>query len=160
VVCQFGAMFFPDKVKAFAEARRVLKPAGQFVFNVWDRISENQFADVVTEALAERFPADPPRFLARIPHGYYDVAQIRADLKEAGLAEIAIESVGQKSNASSARVPAVAYCQGTPLRAEIESRNPSGLEAATEHAAAALAQRFGCGAIEGRIRAIVITAGR
>jgi ubiquinone/menaquinone biosynthesis C-methylase UbiE len=26
VVCQFGAMFFPDKARAFAEARRVLKP--------------------------------------------------------------------------------------------------------------------------------------
>jgi ubiquinone/menaquinone biosynthesis C-methylase UbiE len=30
VVCQFGAMFFPDKPKAFSEARRVLKPGGIF----------------------------------------------------------------------------------------------------------------------------------
>jgi len=41
VVCQFGAMFFPDKVKAFAQARRVLRPAGVFLFNVWDRIDYN-----------------------------------------------------------------------------------------------------------------------
>ena len=81
VVCQFGAMFFPDKVKTFGEARRVLKPGGRFVFSVWDRISENEFADVVTEALAQRYPDDPPRFMARIPHGYHDVVQIRAELE-------------------------------------------------------------------------------
>jgi ubiquinone/menaquinone biosynthesis C-methylase UbiE len=51
VVCQFGTMFFPDKAKAFAEARRVLKPGAVFVFSVWDRIEENEFADVVTAAL-------------------------------------------------------------------------------------------------------------
>ena len=78
VVCQFGVMFFPDKAKAFAEARRVLKPGGVFIFNVWDRIEDNEFADVVTTALAPVFPADPPRFLARTPHGYHDTGGDRA----------------------------------------------------------------------------------
>src|SRR5512146_1561151 len=72
VVCQFGVMFFPDKVRAFAEARRVLRVGGVFMFSVWDRIEENEFADVVTTALAAMFPEDPPRFLARTPHGYHD----------------------------------------------------------------------------------------
>ncbi|MGB8856690.1 MAG: class I SAM-dependent methyltransferase, partial [Burkholderiales bacterium] len=44
VVCQFGAMFFPEKSKAYSEARRVLRPDGVFLFNVWDRIEENEFA--------------------------------------------------------------------------------------------------------------------
>ena len=56
VACQFGVMFFPDKVQGYKEARRVLRPGGRFLFNVWDRIEENEFADVVTEALAERVP--------------------------------------------------------------------------------------------------------
>ena len=56
VVCQFGVMFFPDKSKAFSEARRVLRPGGVFIFNVWDRIEENEFADTVTTALASLFP--------------------------------------------------------------------------------------------------------
>ena len=84
VVCQFGAMFFPDKPKAFAEARRVLRSGGVLLFNVWDRIEENEFADVVTRTLASRFPDDPPRFLARTPHGYHDVARIRSDLAGGG----------------------------------------------------------------------------
>jgi ubiquinone/menaquinone biosynthesis C-methylase UbiE len=44
VVCQFGVMFFPDKQKAYREARRVLKPGGHFVFNVWDSIEYNEAA--------------------------------------------------------------------------------------------------------------------
>jgi ubiquinone/menaquinone biosynthesis C-methylase UbiE len=51
VVCQFGVMFFPDKPKAFAEARRVLRSGGFFIFNAWDRIEENEFAHTVTTAL-------------------------------------------------------------------------------------------------------------
>jgi ubiquinone/menaquinone biosynthesis C-methylase UbiE len=35
VICQFGVMFFPDRQKAYREARRVLKPGGHFIFNVW-----------------------------------------------------------------------------------------------------------------------------
>src|SRR2546428_1814126 len=72
VVCQFGAMFFPDKPAAFAEARRVLQPGGVFLFNVWDRIEENEIADTVQTAVAALFPTDPPGFLPRTPYGYYD----------------------------------------------------------------------------------------
>jgi ubiquinone/menaquinone biosynthesis C-methylase UbiE len=159
-VCQFGAMFFPDKVRAYREARRVLRPGGYFIFSVWDRIAENEFADTITEGLACRFPSEPPRFLARVPHGHHDITEIRANLSWAGFEDISAETVGKKSSAASSREPAIAYCQGTPLRAEIEGRDPPGLEAATNHAASALAQKFGPGPIEGRIQAIVATAVR
>src|SRR5262249_48353289 len=81
----------------YREARRVLKPRGHFFFNVWDRISENEFADVVTQALATLFPQDPPRFMARIPHGYHDVEKIREELVAAGFKEISIETVDGKA---------------------------------------------------------------
>jgi ubiquinone/menaquinone biosynthesis C-methylase UbiE len=158
VACQFGVMFFPDKVQGYKEARRVLKPGGHFLFSVWDRISENEFADVVTEALAAVFPHDPPRFLARTPHGYHDVERIRAELNAAGFADISVDAVDHRSKASSPHDPAIAYCQGTPLRNDIEARDASRLQDATKQAAEALAHRFGTGGIEGRIRAFVITA--
>jgi ubiquinone/menaquinone biosynthesis C-methylase UbiE len=160
VACQFGVMFFPDKVQGYREARRVLKPGGRFLFNVWDRIAENEFADVVTQALATLFPQDPPRFMARIPHGYHDVEEIRAQLAAAGFSQIAVETLEHTSKAPSPRDPAIAYCQGTPLRNEIEARDPARLDEATTRATEALAQRFGRGAVEGRIRAHVIAAMR
>jgi len=158
VTCQFGVMFFPDKVKGYGEARRVLKRGGHFVFNVWDRISENEFADVVTDALVKFFPQDPPLFLARTPHGYHETDRIREDLVAAGFTDISIETVGHASKAASASEPAIAYCQGTPLRNEIEARDAARLDAATQNAANALARRFGDGPVAGRIRAHVITA--
>ena len=158
VVCQFSAMFFPDKAKAFAEARRVLRPGGAFLFNVWDRIEANEFADTVTQALETVFPEDPPRFMARTPHGYHDARVIAADLSRAGFAaRPQIDTVTARSRASSFRVPAIAYCHGTPLRTEIEARGATRLEEATDIAAEAIAQRFGRGAVDGRIQAIVVT---
>jgi ubiquinone/menaquinone biosynthesis C-methylase UbiE len=159
VTCQFGMMFLPDKVKGYSEARRVLRPRGRFLFNVWDRISDNHFADVVTDALATLFPQDPPLFMARTPHGYHDVARIREEVSAGGFQDISIETVDHTSKAKSAKDVAIAYCQGTPLCNEIVARDSSRLEEATNVTAAALAKRFGSGAIEGLIRAHVIAAG-
>ena len=158
VVCQFGVMFFPEKAKAFAEARRVLSPGGVFIFNVWDRIEENEFADTVTTALASLFPKDPPRFMARTPHGYFDRSTIERDLEGGGFtAKPNINTVAARSKAASARIPAIAYCQGTPLRNEIEARDASRLGEATDVAAQAIAKRFGQGAVDGKIQAHVVT---
>ena len=157
VVCQFGAMFFPDKPKAFAEARRVLRPGGVFIFNVWDRIAENEFADTVTTALEGVFPGDPPRFMARTPHGYHDPELIARDLTAGGFARPPrITTVAARSRAASAREAAMAFCQGTPTRNEIEARDASRLGEATAAAAAAIERRFGTQAVEGKIQALVV----
>jgi SAM-dependent methyltransferase len=158
VVCQFGVMFFPDKGKAFAETRRVLKPGGVFMFNAWDRIEENEFADTIMAALATMFPNDPPRFMARTPHGYHDTAQIARDLASGGFTNPPrIETVAARSRAKSARDPAVAYCQGTVWKTEIEARDATRLAEATDVATQAIAKRFGSGAVDGKIQAHVVT---
>ncbi len=161
VVCQFGAMFFPDKPKAFAEARRVLQEGGSFIFNVWDRIEDNEFADVVTAALAVLFPDDPPRFMARIPHGYHEREAIARDLAGGGFdGRPQITTLAARSRAESPRIPAIAFCQGTPLCGEIEARGPSRLDEVTEAASRAIEQRFGTGVVDGKIQAHISEAWR
>lgn len=158
VCCQFGVMFFPDRVAGYVEARRVLKPGGRFVFNTWDRLEENVFAKLVQEAAGECFPDDPPLFLGRTPHGYHDPELVRRELAEAGFAEVSVTTVRETSRAASARDVAVAYCQGTPLRGEIEERDASALEAVTERAAAAIAAQYGDGAVAAAIQGHVFEA--
>lgn len=158
VCCQFGAMFFPDRVAGYREARRVLKPGGHFLFNVWDRIEENEFPNQAMQGLAELFPDDPPRFMARTPHGYNDVALIRRDMEQAGFSTIAIETKADQSRASSARIAARAFCEGTPVRNEILSRNPEGLATAVDYAERAIAARHGNGPVSGKIQAHIIQA--
>ena len=158
VVCQFGAMFFPDRPRAYAETRRVLRPGGVFAFNIWAGIDVNEFADAATAALATLYPQDPPRFMARTPHGHGDARQIVSDLAAAGFtAPPEVERIAFTSRAVSAHIVAVAYCQGTPLRGEIESRDPGGLERATRVAEEEMVRRFGSGPVEGRIEALVVT---
>ncbi len=160
VVCQFGMMFFPDKVKGYGEARRVLKDGGNYIFNVWDKIEANEFVDVTMRALAEVFPHNPPQFMQRTPHGFHDNDVIRADLKNAGFNTATIEPVEMVSRAESAKAAVIAYCQGSPLKPEIEERGAPGLEAAMAKATEAVARRFGPGPIEGKIRAYVVTASK
>lgn len=157
VVCQFGVMFFPEKAMAFSEARRVLRSGGILVFNVWDRIDQNEFAETVTTALESLFPADPPRFLARVPYGYYDRPTIERDLADGGFtASPQFTTVSERSRASSPEIPAIAYCQGTPLRNEIQARDATRLAEATARAGDAIARRFGGGAVDGKIQAHVV----
>jgi ubiquinone/menaquinone biosynthesis C-methylase UbiE len=159
VVCQFGVMFFPDRPQAYAEVRRVLRPGGCFLFDVWDDIAHNELADEVTRTLGRLFPDDPPLFMARTPHGHSDTARIARDLSTAGFSALPhIETLALRSVAESPAVAAVAYCQGTPLRNEIESRRPGGLAEATAACADALDRRFGPGPLDAGIQAHVVSA--
>jgi len=158
VVCQFSVMFFPDRVKAYSEALRVLKQGGLFLFNVWDDIGENEFADTVNKSLASIFPEDPPLFLTRTPYGYSDIDEIILNLRNGGFASTPnVETLEARSKASNPSIPAIAYCQGTPLRNEIETRDGSSLEHATDIATTAVSERFGLGAVDGKIQGHVVS---
>ncbi len=158
VLCQFGVMFFPSKLEAFKEARRVLKAGGKFLFNVWDRIEFSPIFQTIADAVAARYPADPPNFPRRTPYGHHDVQAIRDQLSEAGFANISSVVVTLPCCCPSPRDAAIGPCHGSPLRSEIEARDPTGLDAATDAAVAALVARFRDGPIESTMQAIIFTA--
>ena len=158
VVCQFGVMFFPDRPRAHAEARRVLKANGRYIFNVWDSLRHNPVAGIVQSAVADLYPAAPPGFIGRTPFGYHDPDVIRADLRAAGFDTCTTETATTRWDASSFRDPAIAFCQGSPLRAEIEAADADGPARATDAAAAAIAAHFGDGSPSFPMRALVVEA--
>jgi SAM-dependent methyltransferase len=161
VVCQFGVMFFPHKSTAFAEAHRVLRPGGAFIFNVWDRIEENEFADTVATAVAAMFPGDPPSFLSRTPYGYSDRSVIQRDLSAGGfLAHAQLTTIAKRSRADSGNIPAIAFCLGTPLKNEIDARDPTRVATAVDVSTQALVARFGDVGLDSRMQACIVEISR
>lgn len=158
VICQFGFMFFADKIAAMNEVRRVLKPSGEFIFNVWDCIENNVFADLVTQAASQQHPNKPPLFLERIPHGFYDNDAIRKTLQDAGFKNIIIQDKVSISTAPSAMHAAKAYCHGTPLRNELEALGDTALEDTTQAAAKWIEKFYGSAEVSAQIQGFVITA--
>ena len=158
VVCQFGIMFFPDRVTAFREARRVLTPSGTYLANVWDDLAHNDVGRIITDVACAAFPDDPPRFFERTPYGHGDPVAIERDLRTAGFRTVTWEPVEKRSRAAAARDAAVGACEGTPLRHEIVARDPNRLTDVIEDATQALRTAFGGDAIDGAMRAFVFTA--
>lgn len=122
VVCQFGAMFFPDRVKAHGEARRLLKPGGHYLLAIWDRIERNPLTEAAQQALITCFPKDPPLFMREGPFGYHDKQTIELDLHNAGFPSVEIETVELRSRSASASDAAAALFHGSPMGVEVEER--------------------------------------
>ena len=158
VVCQFGVMFFPDKVRANSEARRVLRDGGRYLLVIWDRIEHNLATMAAGRAVAELFPMDAVRFYERVPFRYHDVGQIERDLLAAGFTDIEYETVELLSRAASARDAAIALVQGTPVRSDIEQIDPTMLGRATDAAEEALRQYEGQNGFEAPMSARLVTA--
>ncbi|MDO3434456.1 methyltransferase domain-containing protein [Rhizobium sp. CBN3] len=150
VVCQFGVMFFPDKPKAYGEAKRVLRSGGHFLFSTWDSLAANDFARCVDECLTDLFPSDPPDFLRRLPYSYFDPSPIKAEVSSAGFEAVSCERLERTSIAATAQDVATAFCRGTPLSGEIEWRAPERMSEIVDEVAERVASRYGvrpCGSM-------------
>jgi ubiquinone/menaquinone biosynthesis C-methylase UbiE len=158
VICQFGVMFFPDKVRANSEARRVLKDGGRYLLVIWDRLDRNNASQIASDAVAALFPDDPPAFLPRTPFGYSDRARIEDDLREAGFDQIEFETVERMSLLSDPQGAAIGLVRGSPLSADILARDPKGLDRATVAAARALQTLVGPDGFDSRLSAHIVTA--
>lgn len=158
VCCQFGVMFFPNRVQGYTEARRVLRPEGRFLFNIWDDIAENEFADLVTQVASTLLPGSPPHFLARTPHGHGNPDLIRSELREAGFEHVEIEVVTAQSTAPDPSHPAIAYARGTPMYGELVPHGEKMVQRIVDAATEEIRARYGAGPVSAKIQGFVITA--
>ena len=158
VVCQFGIMFFPDRVAGYREARRVLAPGGTFLFNAWCTLDHNPAPKAVHDAVAALFPDNPPGFMARTPYGHGSTDEIERDLTAAGFEDMSIERVELPCRAPSPEYPAKGFVMGSPLRMEIEERAPGTLESVAVAAERAVTEQFGAGPLDTTMAAMVVTA--
>lgn len=160
VVCQFGVMFYPDKVRGNAEARRVLRDGGHYLLAIWDRIERNELSQLAHETMQRQFPDNPPMFMKRGPFSYYDRDAIEADLRAAGFASVNIETVELKSRSGSAEDAARGLTYGSPMGIELEDYGPGALDRVFEDFSRAARAYEGPDGFEAPMAAHIVIATR
>ncbi len=137
VLCQFGVMFFPDKVRANREAHRVLRPKGHYLLVTFNRLEVNPIAKTAADAVSALFGHKPFDYMERGPFSYADPARIKQDLLAAGFTGVEVDTI-ELSSRVNARDAAQGLVFGSPFRSEIEKRDPLAVERAAEIVAKAL----------------------
>jgi ubiquinone/menaquinone biosynthesis C-methylase UbiE len=117
IICQYGVMFFPDKLKAFKEAYRVLQQGGRYFFNTWDDMKFNPRTTILRKIMEEMFADEAPEFLQKGPYSFFDREEIRRLMEEAGFTEITIEVVQKQSSYNTEDDFIKGFIDGSPLSA-------------------------------------------
>ncbi|MDG2482942.1 MAG: methyltransferase domain-containing protein, partial [Alphaproteobacteria bacterium] len=159
VVCQFGLMFFPDKLAGLKEAARVLKPDGQLHFNVWDSMEFNPIAQVAFDTGAQFFDGEPAAFI-KMPFGYHAIDPIKDLLHQAGLNNIQVNVVPTISERPSAHHVAEGLVAGNPTILELRERGNASVEVVIDAMTAAVSKAFGDNPVRTPLQAIVFSASR
>ena len=158
VVCQFGVMFYPDKVRGNSEARRVLRDGGRYLLAIWDRIERNALSNLANETMRREFPENPPMFMTRGPFSYHDPQQIERDLSEGGFSAVEIETVELTSRSPSAEDAARGLTYGSPMGVELEDYGPGALDRVFAEFSRAALQYEGADGFEAPMAAHIVTA--
>ena len=142
VICCFGYMFVPDKSKAFAEAYRVLKPGGHFLFTTWDKL-ENNPASYTSRSIAKQYLEEPLPASYDQPTSMSDERGIRSLLQDAGFSKLSVEKVKLLSASPSAKEAALGFVQGGSVYEEVRKRKPGSIDEIKSRLEEELAGQFG-----------------
>lgn len=154
VICQFGIMFFPDKLKAMREAYRLLKQDGIFMFDTWDSIEENPVVKIVDRILRDSFKENPPDFYT-VPFSFYNKEEIQRLSREAGFKSVSIEYVNHMAESESADYVVTGLIEGNPVLLQIQERNPNMIPILKEKLKEAITEKFGDKPVRADSQAII-----
>jgi ubiquinone/menaquinone biosynthesis C-methylase UbiE len=157
VICCFGYMFVPDKPKAFAEAYRVLRPGGMFLFTTWDKLEHNR-ASYIARSIAKAYLDEPLPESYKLATSMNDEAEIRPLLQDAGFSKISIEKVEQLSVSPTAKEAASGLVAGGLIYQEIKKRNPAWIDEIKIKVEKELAEKFGAAPMISPISAVISQA--
>src|SRR5262249_5923151 len=159
VICQFGLMFFPDKIAGLREAFRVLKPGGRYLFSVWDSFEHNVIGRITHETVASFFPSNPPQFYL-VPFSLHDTTLICTWLASVGFQAIEWRTVSKPGVSPTAAAATIGLVEGSPLYNAIVERRPEALEDIKAALTRNLAAEFGNQPMRCQLRAFVFSATR
>ena len=156
IVCCFGYMFVPDKVKAFSEAYRVLRNDGELLFTTWDKLESNG-ASFIQRSIVQQY-------LGELPESYKTAFTMNNDgdidnqLQQAGFTEIKIERVDKIAFSASAKEVAEGLMQGGSMYNEIVKRNPDWAPKIKIEIEEQLTKKFGAAPMKSPMRAVLTIA--
>jgi ubiquinone/menaquinone biosynthesis C-methylase UbiE len=89
VLCQQGVQFFPDRVHALLEMRRVLRVGGRLAFTVWSAIGDTPYHAALADALARHLSAEAGS-MARASSALHDPVELHGLVASAGFRNVSV----------------------------------------------------------------------
>jgi ubiquinone/menaquinone biosynthesis C-methylase UbiE len=111
VLCFHGLQFFPDRVAALAEMRRVLKPSGRLLATVWRSIEYCKGPYALAASLA-RHSIDASA--AQRPYSLGDADELQELLRQAGFQQTSVQTRSLNVHFSSTRNFVESLAAGAP----------------------------------------------
>jgi ubiquinone/menaquinone biosynthesis C-methylase UbiE len=87
VLCQQGVQFFPDRIHALREMRRVLRVGDRLAFTVWSAIGDTPYHAALADALARHLSPETGS-MARASSALHDAMELHGLVASAGFRNV------------------------------------------------------------------------